>query len=272
MTDPQPPAAPKPSTDSADTTPEATRSDVTPVDATPADTSPADAPVETVVDESPAVATPDEPVAATTDPAAVDTGRHTAPAERVVYVTAPTAPTKKGNRGVGSLIALLSAVVYAALLAVALLILTVIAGGQANFDFVTNVRFYIPVLFYVVGLVLLVLVLNRASWWPYIIGSLLVGVLVYFGSIGLGLVATGIIQNTPDEAAARYALELRNPGFIIAALLAREVAMWTGAIIASRGRKVKARNIEAREAFDRELAEKRAAHDRPATDAASTAR
>lgn len=272
MTDPQPPAAPKPTSDSADTTPEATRSDVTPVDATPADTTPADAPVETVVDESPAVATPDEPVAATTDPAAVDTGRHTAPAERVVYVTAPTAPTKKGNRGVGSLIALLSAVVYAALLAVATVALNVASGLPLSFAFVTNGLFYIPVLFYAIGLVLLVLILNRASWWPYIIGSLVLGLFVYFGTIGVGLLGTGIIQNTPDEAAARYASALRNPGIILAALLAREVAMWTGAIIASRGRKVKARNIEAREAFDRELAEKRAAHDRPATDAASTAR
>jgi hypothetical protein len=52
-----------------------------------------------------------------------------------------------------------------------------------------------------------------------------------------------------------------SPGAIVAALLAREVALWTGAPIAARGRRVKARNIEARETFDREEAEAKAKRD-----------
>ena len=44
-----------------------------------------------------------------------------------------------------------------------------------------------------------------------------------------------------------------------AAVVAREVAIWTGAILSRRGRKLKARNAEARAAYEREAAERRAA-------------
>lgn len=184
------------------------------------------------------------------------------PAERIVYLTTPAVPVKKGNRGVGSLIAVLSAIVFTALLAAITAIVGVASGAPLGFSFLAQAQFYIPVLFYVIGFLLLVLTLNRASWSAYIIGSLVLAVFVYFGTIGLGLLGTGIIQNTQAEAAARFAAGLRNPFIVVSALLAREVSLWFGAAIAARGRKVKARNVEARVAFDRDLVEKKAEHER----------
>jgi hypothetical protein len=192
-----------------------------------------------------------------------------APANRVVYLVSPTAPVNKGNRGIGALFAVLSTIVYIALLAVITVLIGVSSGDAVTFDFMGRASFYIPALFFVVGFVLLTLLLNRASWWVYILASLILGIFVYFGTIGLGLLTSGIINNTPTEAAVRFAAVLRDPFVIFAALLAREVSLWTGAIIAARGRRVKARNVESRSAYERELAEKKAEHERPT--AAATA-
>jgi len=118
--------------------------------------------------------------------------------------------------------------------------------------------------------VLVVLVVNRANWWVHIVGSIFVGLIVYFGTIGLGLLTTGIVQNTPAEAAARFSAQLLNPFVIIAALLAREVALWTGAILSRRGRKLRVRNAEAHEAWQREVAETKAEGQRLAAQASGT--
>ncbi|MEP6480275.1 MAG: hypothetical protein ABJB03_12830 [Rhodoglobus sp.] len=210
-----------------------------------------------VVDETPVVV---EKAQVETVPMTDAEVSPTQPAERVVYVTTPAPPAKKGNRGIGSVIAIVSALVFTALLAVITAIVGVASGAPFGFGFLGQASFYIPVLFFVVGFVLLVLILNRAAWWGYIIGSILIAVFVYFGTIGLGLLGTGVISNTPAEASARFAAELRNPFIIVSALLAREVSLWTGAAIARRGRSVRTRNAEARAKFESELAEKKAEH------------
>jgi len=193
---------------------------------------------------------PTTPVAASTEvatsePTAGVAQGTSASEQQVVYVHLPAAPRKKGNRGVGSLIALLSGILFAALLALATGIIGVVAGGRFTLFFVTDARFYIPVLFFVIGFILLVLIVNRASWWVYIIGSLFVAVFVYFGTVGAGLLAQGIVSRTPEEAAVMFQVALRNPFVIVSAVLAREVSIWMGAAIASRGRRVKARNVDA---------------------------
>lgn len=184
-----------------------------------------------------------------------------APAQRVIYVQTPAAPSKKGNRGVGAAIAVASGVIFTAALALVTAIVGLATTRSFSFAFLGDVRFYIPVLFFVIAFVILVLLANRANWWAYILGSVIVAIVVYFGTIGLGLLSTGIITNTPEEAGARYAAELTNPFVVISALIAREVSLWTGSLIARRGRSVKLRNAEAREAWEREVAEKRAAHE-----------
>lgn len=210
-----------------------------------------------------AAASESEPVVATADPAAAEVPA-AEPGHRVVYVQVPPAPKKLGNRGIGSLVALLSAVVFTGLLALVYALIAYANSGIFTFSFLARAEFFIPVLFFVIGFVLLVLIVNRANWWVYIIGSLLVGIVVYFGSIGLTLLGTGIISETPDAAALRFSDALRAPFFIVAALLAREVALWTGALISRRGRRLRARNIENREAYERELATTRAEHERAA--------
>jgi len=212
--------------------------------------------VDAEIVEEPVTASAVAPVEAVETPVA--------PAQQVVYIHAPAAPRKKGNRGIGALLAVVSGLVFAGLLAVATAIIGVANGANFGFAFLGDARFYIPVLFFVIGFVLLVLVLNRAAWWAYILGSLVLAVFVYFGSIGVVLLGQGIISQTPAEAAVEYGAALRDPFVIVAAFLAREVSIWVGAGIAYRGRRVKLRNVEAHATYEKELAEKRAEHDQGA--------
>ena len=172
-----------------------------------------------------------------------------APPVQTVYVTAPNPPRKKGNRGIGSLYALLAAVVFAAVYAgvAALLILFVKPDGVADAlgTFLAGPLFYIPVLAFLVITVLWVLLANRASWWAWVIGSLVIAVVVYFASIGALLLMAGGFSLTASAATKAFYGFASNPALIAAALIAREVAIWFGAAIAVRGRRVRERNYAA---------------------------
>jgi len=182
-------------------------------------------------------------------------------------VHAPVPPHKKGNRGIGSLIALGSAVIFAAIyagvvLAVAPFFAPPRAVGFEFLNFLASTAFFIPVLVFAVAFILLVLILNRAGWWAYILGSLFVGLVVYFASIGILLLLNGIIGSTLSEGLGAFRSALQSPVTIIAGLVGREVALWMGAAIAARGRRVRARNAEARAAYDRDTARARADYER----------
>ncbi|CAN5138252.1 hypothetical protein BH09ACT3_BH09ACT3_06690 [soil metagenome] len=181
---------------------------------------------------------------------------------KAYYVEAPVPPKKKGNRGLGVLVAVLAAVVFAALYAVAVAIIRSVQGGRFAFDFLLLPPYYVPVLFFLGAFVLLVLLVNRGAWWAYILGSLVIGLVVYFGTVGVGLLVDGIVLLTPNEAADAFGFALSRPYVIAAALIAREVSMWSGSVISYRGGKLRLRNAEARAAFDREVAEKRAEYER----------
>jgi hypothetical protein len=209
------------------------------------------------VDEVPAEVSSTEPVLATEDPAAVEFAPVPAfEPVQTVYVAAPNPPRKRGNRGVGVLIALAATVVFGVLFAVAVAVIRSVRLGIFSFSFVSAQTFYVPVLFFAVGFILLVLIVNRASWWAYIFGSLFVGVFVYFGTIGTLLLTNGVIALTPDQAASAYNELLTDPYIISAALIAREVSLWMGAAISARGRRVKQRNVDARAAYERESADR----------------
>ena len=211
------------------------------------------------VDEGVARTSATEPVIATSEPGSVRTDAPPIVApQQVVYVQAPAEPRPQGNRGIGALIAALSAVIFTAVLTVITAIIQNAGSGRFNFGFLSQTQFYIPTLFFVVAFILLVLLVNRGAWGAYIVGSVLVALAVYFGTIGLGLLTTGVISNTPAEANARFTTLLSDPFVISAALLAREVSLWFGALISRRGRRLKARNVVARETYERELAERRA--------------
>ena len=218
-----------------------------------------------VVEEPSSTAAPAASEPTKVEPVVVD-----APTPQVVYVQAPVPPKKKGNRGIGSVLAIVSGAIYTAVFAGVVAGIAAIQGlGQFTLAVITQPVFYVPVLFYVIGAVLLVLIVNRAGWAAYVIGSIFVGLLVYFGTVGLLLLGQGIILRTPTEAAQLLNEGLRNPLIIAAALVGREVSMWTGALISRRGRRLKVRNAEAHEAWQREVADKKAEQERTATGAAT---
>lgn len=253
-------------------------STVAPVEAVPVTTSePEPEPVYELVEVAPAAPSDSEPVIATPDPAAAETKVITpepvpvaatpvapvavapvavappaAAPPQTVYVSSPVAPPHKGNRGFGVLIALLSSIVFAGVYALAIAAIHALEIGVFRFDFFTSLAFYTPIAFFFVGFVIVVLLANRAAWWSYVLGSIFVGLFVYFGSVGTSLLVNNVFALTPDRAGELFSIALSSPFIIAAALLAREVSMWMGAIISARGRKVKVRNVEAREAFDRE--------------------
>jgi hypothetical protein len=183
--------------------------------------------------------------------------------ERVTYVTTPTPPRARSNRVVGSLLALVGAVVFAVLYALVGAAFIALTGSAFSFgDLITDAIFWIPVLFFTIGFVLVVVLLNRAAWWVHVLGSLLVAVITYFGSIGMLLLVTGIAGSSPGFAATAL-----SPYVIAATIVAREVSIWVGLLISRRGTKVKERNRAEREAFDAEQGNTKASDGASATSA-----
>jgi uncharacterized integral membrane protein len=227
-------------------------------------------PSETPVDVTPAAPTEAEPVYATSDPGAVETTATAQPvsepvpvaqSQHVVYVEAPRPPAKKGNRGFGVLLAIVSAVIYAVLFALITVIVDVANSTAVDFTFISTADFWVPVLVFLIGFIILVLIVNRAGWIAHVIGSLFVGAFVFFAS-SAAILLFHLSEFTPAQAGAAYHSVLFSPVAIVAALLAREVSLWMGAAIAARGRRVKVRNVEARETYERDEATKRAEYER----------
>lgn len=217
-----------------------------------------------IVDDEPIVATIDETGevqgAALVAPEPILIDEPVAPpAPQVVYVTVPHPPKKKSNRLIGTLIALAASLVYAAVLAVVFAIVWASLTGGADLGFIGSPNFYIPVGLFALSLILVVLLANRAGWWAYVLGSIVVALIVYFGLAGALLLINNVARETPDTVALLYRSLLANPLVIISALVAREVAVWAGVVISLRGRRVKARNLEARATYDRERADEAAA-------------
>jgi hypothetical protein len=178
---------------------------------------------------------------------------------RVVYMTAPTPPKVAGNRGFGVFIALVSTLVFAIVFAIAVAIINSVQVGRADIGFVQQPAFYVPIAFFALGALIIALIVNRAGWAAHVFGSIIVGLVVYFGTVGVLLLANGVIQNTQEQAQLLFALALIDPRVIAGGLIAREVSLWTGALVAKRGRKVTERNRESRTQWEAELAEKSAA-------------
>jgi len=223
------------------------------------------------VTEEPLPEEPEEIVVA--DSEYVDEGNHTAVIEETpvvakapesepeqttptppqyVYVNNPTAPVKKSNRLFGVLVALLATIAFSIVFFIVISIIYTARAGSLNFGFLAEPSYYVPALFFLVGSIVLALVVNRGGWWLHVVGSLFVGLFVYFGTVTAVLVANGLVLETPEAAAELYRISLANPFTIAAALTSREVALWAGAIIARRGRRVKERNAEALDDYMRE--------------------
>lgn len=176
----------------------------------------------------------------------------------VVYVTAPTPPRAKGARGVGVLVAVLGAGLFAAAYALFVVILGLLApgfglGGALRFS--TTPTFWIPVIVFALAYVLLVVIVNRAGWWAHVLGGFLVALVVWIGFVGAAIISAGAFGQAAPIVGAVVAEQVTNPLGFAAAIAAREVPIWVGWIVARRGRTARARNAAAREAYERDLAE-----------------
>jgi hypothetical protein len=177
-----------------------------------------------------------------------------------IYVQRPEPPKKRSNRGIGILIALVGTVVFALLwAAIVALVGGMLTPGREFVDlflrFLASWAFRGPVIVFFVAMVLLVQVLNRSRWWAYILGGLVVAALVYASYVGSSLLDQDFTRLTAEEAALFIGRQWVNPFAILAGVIAREVSVWTGAWLAARGRKLKARNAEAQADYDQQLAD-----------------
>ena len=173
------------------------------------------------------------------------------PAPQYVVVEAPQPPRRRGNRGIGTLLAIAGAVIYGGILVGVGAILELLAG-RSDFAFLQDWHFYLPTAIFALAFVVLVLLVNRAGWWSHIFGSLFVGLAVYLGTASSSAIIDVWLGSADPTTIASG---LATPFVIIAGVLAREVAVWWGSLIAYRGRRVTARNRAQQEAYERELAE-----------------
>ena len=182
------------------------------------------------------------------------------PAQQVqtIFVSAPVAPKKKGNRGYGVLFAFLGtltfAVVFAALIAVILMLVRpATAFGGNILGFIGSSAFWVPVIVFFVVFALFALIVNRGNWVVWVLSSFVIAVITYFASIGIILLFEGVLAMTPTEANEKFGQLALSAPLIVAGILAREITIWFGAAIAARARRVKERNLEAQAAYEREL-------------------
>lgn len=195
---------------------------------------------------------PAAPVAA--PPAATEP----APSPYYPPATVPAGPVVRSNRGLGVLLGILGGI----LLAIVYVALPFILWGSHNGEdiaahFVEQLSrwsFWLPFGTFVVLFVLYAVIVNRAGLTVWLLGSLIVAGAVYFAyNLGLALDVFGF--QIPWGSADLNAVLLQNLLIaIIVAAVAREIAVWLGAILGARGRRLKEVNREARAAFEAQRA------------------
>lgn len=183
-----------------------------------------------------------------------------------LYTQSPLPPEVRGNRGAGTLIALLAtvgfAVVYAGVIALWLAPQYPPSSylDEGLIPSLASVGFGAAVVSFFIALTLLVIIVGRAGWWAYVLGGFFVAALVWAGTVlGGGLhdrfiLGQGVSWN-PFELMAAYGLQIP---VLTAALVAREITIWFGAWIGARGRKIKQQNAEALAEYEQALTEAQA--------------
>lgn len=179
-----------------------------------------------------------------------------------LYMQTPMPPEIKGNRGVGILIALLATVGFAVVFAGIIALIEAPSYPPSTFltegmlPAVLSWSYLGSVAAFFVGLALLVLISGRAGWWAYVIGGFPVGVLVFVVAFFGTIIDTGeeFRSSVSDLLAARLSMGALVVA-IIAGVIAREVTVWFGAWIGSRGRKIARKNAAAVAEYEDALAE-----------------
>lgn len=192
-----------------------------------------------------------------------ETARAAATGTPIVLVETPTPPRKKGARGVGFLVVLLSTIVFAALLAAIFLAVQYLFDR----DFVLQEAlqtlwlrpsWLLPVAVFFVAYWLTTLIVNRAGWWAHVLGGFIVALLAYAAHIVGAFLETQTnvwdVTGLASLGVSDLGQLLLAPTAIVTFLVAREVPVWFGGIVARRGRTVKQRNQEALDEYEAEQA------------------
>jgi hypothetical protein len=179
------------------------------------------------------------------------------------YLQTPERPKKRGNRGLGILIAVLAAVVFAAAdLAATYGILLIRYGDTRAADYLASYAkgwdFWVPLAVFTAAFIALVAIVNRARWWAYVLGAVFVAILVFASYYGAALLTSKAWNFTPGEFRefTRDYFESNITYLWVATavtFIALEVVTWFGAWIAFHGQIAKRRNAEARAAYEEEL-------------------
>ncbi|MFC6233740.1 hypothetical protein ACFPZL_01390, partial [Leucobacter soli] len=221
----------------------------------------------------PAIVLPDELPSAgpSAAPAAVPEDKILVSADHpmaALYMQTPLPPDLRGNRGAGVLISVLATVVFAVLFAALLYFWIGLDSTQSALLDAGLWPFAGATAAFFIGMVLLVVIVGRAGWWAYVLGGFLVGALawaatvvsaayssyLFYGGTGLAALLPGG-SITPLGVIEHFGLTL--PA-IAAGVIAREVTVWFGAWIGSRGRRVSRSNAEAVSEYEAALAEAQA--------------
>ncbi len=196
-----------------------------------------------------AVVTPSEPVAPVV-----------APAPQPIFVQAPEAPRPRGNRAAAGLIGLLAALTFGVLYLAASLGFRAITGdvtganvGTEALAALTTWWFWVPVVVFFISFWLLGAIINRGRWAYWVIFGLLVGVASYGGHLLGQLFQAPFWTLTAREGADLVEGQLLAPLAIAAFVIGREITIWFGAWVSSRGARVTEINNEAQREYERTL-------------------
>ena len=183
------------------------------------------------------------------------------PAMQPIFVQAPEAPRPRGNRGAVAAIGLLAALVFAVILLAASLAFLVVADGlpdiaqlgEEALAILMTAEFWVPVAVFYLAFCILGAFINRGRWGLWVIFGLLVGLASYAGHLLGALVAAPFWTLTASQGAQLAAEELFAPLALVALVAGREITIWFGAWVASRGRRVTELNAEAQREYERTL-------------------
>lgn len=200
-----------------------------------------------------------------------ETARAAAGGTPIVLVEEPMPPRRKGARGVGFAVALLAAIIFAALFAAAFFAVGYLFDRA--FDAMQTLEtvwlrpsYLLPVIVFFLAYWLITLLVNRAGWWAHVLGAFIVALLVYAAHI-----AGAFMEQEGGWAAfaSVFSMDMQSLGQLVLAplsvlafVLAREVPIWFGGIVARRGRKAREWNRQALDDFNAENAERLAAYER----------
>lgn len=218
----------------------------------PADAAVTDArPTEAQSTEAPKTPTAEVPVAAA--PAAVDDDAADETDDDDAEVQVPDFPRAKSNRLFGTIVVVIATIVFGALWigSYALFIQITVGGSsvaRAMQEFFGLTVWWVPIAVFFVLYEAFALIANRARGTTYVLGSLIIGLLVY-GLNTLFYVLSAASSGSTVSAAGVFQV-LESVLFILPGLLAREVVLWSGLVIGARGTRLRRRHNEAVDEYD----------------------